>query len=164
MHNQLHLRKGDIFTQQMKEISKLATDETYSHRVICMDFQKNIPLPLTGVWQEYYKRQLWVHNFCIHDIVQDKATICFSTQSIMLQRIQMKSYLAWMIAFPTSILLSYLNYVCNTNILTSVYVYYPIRMPCDHDFGRIEQKKRGIKVDARVMTIKYPNFITRTPK
>ena len=37
--------------------------------------RKNLPLPLTGIGQEYYKRQLWLHNFCIHDTVQEKATM-----------------------------------------------------------------------------------------
>ena len=33
----------------------------------------NLPLPLTGVSQEYYKRQLWIHNLCIHECVNDNA-------------------------------------------------------------------------------------------
>ena len=40
-----------------------------------MDYQKNLPLPLTGVGQEYFKRQLWIHNFCIHDMANDTATM-----------------------------------------------------------------------------------------
>ena len=47
----------------------------YDCAVIAMDYQKNMPLLLTGVSQEYYKRQLWIHNFCIHDTVQDQATM-----------------------------------------------------------------------------------------
>ena len=38
-----------------------------------MDFEKNLPLPLTGIGQEYYKRQFWIHNLCIHDNVNSLA-------------------------------------------------------------------------------------------
>ena len=43
--------------------------------VIAIDFQKNLPLTLTGVTQEFYKRQLWIHNFCIYDCVNENATM-----------------------------------------------------------------------------------------
>ena len=33
----------------------------------------NLPLPLTGVSQEYYKRQQCIHNLYIHDCVNDNA-------------------------------------------------------------------------------------------
>ena len=40
--------------------------------VIAMDYEENLPLSRTEVGQEYYKRQLWIYNFCIHD--NDRAT------------------------------------------------------------------------------------------
>ena len=43
--------------------------------VLAMDFEKNLPLPLTGVGQEYYKRQVWLHNLCIHNTVNEQATV-----------------------------------------------------------------------------------------
>ena len=30
-----------------------------------------LPLPLTGIGQEYYKRQPWIHSLCIHDNLND---------------------------------------------------------------------------------------------
>ena len=36
-----------------------------------MDYEKNFALPVTSVGQEYYKRPLWAHNFCVHDNVTD---------------------------------------------------------------------------------------------
>ena len=33
----------------------------------------NLPLPLTGVSQKHYKRQLWIHNLYIHNCVNDNA-------------------------------------------------------------------------------------------
>ena len=33
----------------------------------------NLPLPLTGVSQKYYKRQQWIHSLYIHDCINDNA-------------------------------------------------------------------------------------------
>lgn len=70
---ELHVRRGDAFYTQIAEQTEIAkADETGDiSRVIAMDYEKNFALPSTSVGQEYYKRQLWVHNFCIHDNVTD---------------------------------------------------------------------------------------------
>ena len=47
----------------------------HNSAVIAMDYQKNMLLPLTWISQEYYKHQLWIHNFCIHNIIRDQATM-----------------------------------------------------------------------------------------
>ena len=77
VEHELHIRKADIFTVQINEVTEspqalLPDGDT---AVLAMDYQKNWPLPLTGVSQEYYKRQLWIYNFCIHDNVTNCATI-----------------------------------------------------------------------------------------
>ena len=74
---ELHLRKADVFNLQLKEATKspLVRVIDGDTAVIAMDFQKNLPLPLTGVSQEFYKRQLWLHNFCIHDCIHENATM-----------------------------------------------------------------------------------------
>ncbi len=42
---------------QMPVVDAQARDDPTKNRtVICMDFQNNLPLPLTRVGQEYYKR------------------------------------------------------------------------------------------------------------
>ena len=77
MENELHLRKADVFNLQLKEATKspLARVIDGDTAVIAMDFQKIFPLPLTGVSQEFYKRQLWLCNFCIHDCIYENATM-----------------------------------------------------------------------------------------
>lgn len=40
-----------------------------------MDYQKKLSLPVTGIGQECYKRQLAVHNLGIHDCVSGNARI-----------------------------------------------------------------------------------------
>ena len=42
----------------------------------------NLPMPRTGVSQEYYRRQLWIHNFCIHECVEEKATMFLYSVSV----------------------------------------------------------------------------------
>ena len=69
--HELHIRKADVFNFQMKEDSE-AAKLAGNTDVICMDYEKNLPLPLTGIGQEYYKRQLWIHNLCIHSMVTDQ--------------------------------------------------------------------------------------------
>ena len=70
----LHHQKAGVFIVQIQEADenvKLCNNCA----VIAMDYQKNMPLPLTGVSQEYYKRQFWIHNVCIHDTVEDQETM-----------------------------------------------------------------------------------------
>ena len=70
--HELHIRKADVFNVQITEATsaaKLSQDTA----VICMGFEKNLPLPLTGIGQEYYKSQLWIHNLRIHDNVNNLA-------------------------------------------------------------------------------------------
>lgn len=70
--HELHIRKADVFNVQMREDAEAAKSAGNAD-VICMDFEKNLPLPLTGIGQEYYKRQLWLHNLCVHSMASDKA-------------------------------------------------------------------------------------------
>ena len=77
IEHKLHVRKADVFYIQTSEVSEnaKALGDNCDTAVIAMDFQKNLPLPLTGVSQEYYKRQLWLHNFYIHDNINNCATM-----------------------------------------------------------------------------------------
>ena len=52
VQHELHVRKGDQFTTQMQQVTSAAKDDD-SQAVICMDFQKNPPLSLTGIGQVY---------------------------------------------------------------------------------------------------------------
>lgn len=71
---ELHQRKADVFNTQLIEATESARERNKTV-VLSMDYEKNLPLPLTGVGQEYYKRQLWLHNLCIHNSVSEEATM-----------------------------------------------------------------------------------------
>ena len=77
VEHELHICKADVFTVQINEVTKSAQAllPDGDTAVLAIDYQKNSPLPLTGVSQEYCKRQLWIHNFCIHDNVTNDATM-----------------------------------------------------------------------------------------
>ena len=68
IENELRFRKAEVFHEQLHKATERAKmSEEKNVVMLAIDFQKNLPLLLNGVSQEYYKRQLWVHNFCIHD-------------------------------------------------------------------------------------------------
>jgi hypothetical protein len=45
--------------KEIKELVKL-NDKIYA---ISLDYEKNLPIPVTNVSSEYYMRQLWIHTF-----------------------------------------------------------------------------------------------------
>ena len=73
----MDIRKADVFTVQINEatVAAQALLPDGNTAVLAIDYQKNLSLPLTGVSQEFYKRQLWIHSFCIHDNVTNDATM-----------------------------------------------------------------------------------------
>ena len=175
-------RKADVFTVQIQEATenaKLCNDCA----VIAKDYQKNMPLPLTGVSQEYYKRQLWIHNFCIHDTVQDQATMFVYAENYAGKGPnEVISCLDFYIrSLPSEItklrifadncfsqnknryIISYLYAIVNSK-LDEIHVFYPLpghsRMPCDRDFGRIEKKRR--KKDKVTMPSQWVELIRKT--
>ena len=181
VQHQVHVRKGDAFTTQIQETTESArsTDDGSVH-VIAMDYQKNLPLPLTGIGQEYYKRQLWLHHFCIHDTVQEKATMYLYGEHYAAKGPNeviscLNHYVS---TLPASVkelhifadncfsqnknkyMVAFLQHLANAK-LRLVYIHYPIprhsRMPCDRDFGRIEKKK--LKRDRVVVPSEWVNMI-----
>ena len=148
-----------------------------------MDYQKNMPLPLTGVSQEYYKRQLWFHNFCILDTVQDQATMFIYAKNYAGKGPnEVISCLDFYIrSLPCGItklhifadnffsqnknryIIAYLYAIANSK-LDEIHVFYPLpghsRMPCDKDFGRIEKKRR--KKNKVTMPSQWVELIRKT--
>ena len=131
--------------------------------VIAMNFQKNLPLPLTNIGQEYYKRQLWLHNFCIHDNVNNHAWMFLYSENFAakgpneviscldfyINRLSSKIRKQHIFADncfsqnKNRYLFSYLYAAAHLK-LDEVYIHNPIpghsRMPCDRDFAHIEKK------------------------
>ncbi len=68
----VHIEKADVFYTQLREIPANAGP---TEVVLALDYEKNLPLPVTGVGPEYYKRQLWLHNLCVKDLVTGESTM-----------------------------------------------------------------------------------------
>ena len=187
VEHQLHIRKADVFTVQINEVTEAAQAllPDGDTAVLAMDYQKNLPLPLTGVSQEYYKRQLWIHNLCIHDNVTNDATMFLYAEHYAKKRpnevISCLNY--YFDGLPPTIckvhifldncfsqnknryLIAYLNVLAQTRF-DEIHVYYPLpghsRMPCDRDFGRIEKKRR--KKDRVAQPSEWVNLIRETDR
>ena len=183
--HELHLRKADVFTVQINEITEAAKsmESNCDTAVLAMNFQKNLPLPLTGVSQEYYKRQLWMHNLCIHDNVSGLATMflysehfagkgpnevisCLAFYFSGLDSSVKKVHLFVDNCFSQNknrYLFAYLHAMAQVKF-ESVYVHYPLpghsRMPCDRNFGRIEKRRR--KKDRVSKPSEWVNLIKET--
>lgn len=60
----LHEKKASAFYADLKVKCELSVTES-NIECIAFDFQQNMPLPLVPSGDAFYKRQLWVFNFCI---------------------------------------------------------------------------------------------------
>ena len=64
-HNH-HLRQAENFYTAMSNETISALDDDVA--CLCFDFEKNLPLPVTNVTKEFFSRQLWIHNFGVHNL------------------------------------------------------------------------------------------------
>lgn len=160
----VHLAKADVFYTQLREIP---ANSNANSLVLAIDYEKNLPLPVTGVGPEYYKRQLWLHNFCIKDLVSGESTMYLYSETFAKKGPNetiscLEDYLKNVAGAELKELHIFLDncfaqnknrYLwafLNTTVLTgrfrSVHIYYPIpghsRLPCDKDFGLIEKRRK----------------------
>jgi hypothetical protein len=62
---QVHVSKAEFFYQNLKKYEKESKINNTTE-VLCFDYQQNLPLPHVPAGDVFYKRQLWVYNFCIY--------------------------------------------------------------------------------------------------
>lgn len=62
----LHVSKAEVFYTDLRQRTDEAKVESNKIDVLAFDFQQNLPLPHIPCGDIFYKRQLWVYNFCIH--------------------------------------------------------------------------------------------------
>ena len=75
-----------------------------------VNYQKNFYLPITKVSIEYYCRQLSLHNFCIHDMINKKATMFIYSENFA--------------AKGANEIISFMDYYIKNKILTSTNKLY----------------------------------------
>ncbi|CAG4953463.1 unnamed protein product [Parnassius apollo] len=160
---ELHLRKAEIFLERLTNTEK---EKDATKLALCIDFQKNLPLPVTNVGDEYYLRQLWMHNFGIQSLNDNTATMYLYTENYALKGPnEVISALSDFIDTnkkPTQIKLeiycdncygqnknkyvfAFLDNLCALGKFETASIYFPIpghsMMPIDRDFALIERKE-----------------------
>ena len=78
---ELHKRKAERAYQELKEDSARAKARN-DIDVITFDLQQALPTPMLSTNVVFYKRQMWVYNFGIHDCGTDKGTMNMRDESI----------------------------------------------------------------------------------
>ena len=163
---ELHIRKADVFNTQLSEITEaaLAIQDQCNVAVIAIHSKKYLPLHIINVSQEYYKRQLWLHNFCNHDNVNNFAWMLLYSEnfaakgpieviscldSSYIERLSSKIRNLHIFSGncfsqnKSRYLFAYLHAMAHAK-LDEIHIHYPIpghsRMPCDRNFASIENK------------------------
>ena len=161
-----HLRKSQQFYSEIRTCTEMAKQST-NMACLSFDFEQNFPLPHIPTNEIFYLRQLWLYVFCIHDITSGKGNLyCWPETTVHRGSNEVASvpfhYLKKLKDIDTVYLFSD---SCggqnkNTNIIHFLYLLvkqgnfkriqhvFPVRghsfLPCDRDFGLIEQKKRRV--------------------
>lgn len=171
---ELHLTNAQEFFDKLKASETNTDDHVLS---LCFDYQKNLPLPVTNVQDEYYRRQLWLHNFGIHNIKEGTATMYLYTENYAHKGpneviTALDDYLkhnkkpehTMLNIFcdncysqnKNRYLFAYLDQLCSSSVFENVTIIYPIpghsMMPIDRDFAQIERKR------LKEQTIYTPEF------
>lgn len=155
----------------MKKLTAEAkTNDTVE--VISFDYQQNLPLPHIPAGEVFYKRQLWLYNFCIYSsktgnsyyfmydetIAKKGQNEVISFLNYFINNILSKS-VTQLYLFSDNcsaqnknkVLFQYLSAVVSTstNKLISIKHRYPEPghsfLPCDRCFGHIEKKRRKVE-------------------
>lgn len=186
IRKQLHQTRAQSFFDDMKEKTTLATESTDTE-VLCFDYQQNMPLPKVPSGDAFYKRQVWVYNFCIssgklkkhHFYVYDE-TVGKKTPNEPISFLH--HYVSNVLSTDVKILYlfsdncvsqnknhaltQYLFYLVQSGRLTNIIHRFPEPghsfMSCDRAFGLIEKNLR--KSDRVFLPTEYANIIKRTSK
>lgn len=169
---QLHVSKAEVFYVDIKEKSKQAKSENSKIEVLSFDFQQNMPLPHVPCGDVFYKRQLWVYNFCIHSgstgksyfFIYDEATahkgqnevisfLHFYLSNIMSRSVETVYLFSDNCSSQNKnfALTQFLYTIATKNMygIKNIIHRYPEPghsfLPCDRAFGIIEKRRRKLE-------------------
>ncbi|CAG9829796.1 unnamed protein product [Diabrotica balteata] len=176
---ELHIRKAEVFQKKISEEAKANDPYVLS---ICLDYQKNLPVPVTNITDEYYLRQLWIHNLGIRCLTTGKTNMymyaehfaqkgpnevisClqdYITQNQKPEQRYLKLFCDNCFSQNKNrYLFVFLDQLCSNNIFEAIEIWYPIpghsMMPVDRDFAVIE--KQRVKYDKVDNPEVYVNMI-----
>ena len=58
----------ELARKGMATMAAMEKDDDPDTRCICVGLQQTLPVPRLSTSFAYYKRKLWIYNFCIHDL------------------------------------------------------------------------------------------------
>ncbi|KAF2887981.1 hypothetical protein ILUMI_18192 [Ignelater luminosus] len=176
----LHLRHAQVCFDLLKSKKK---NPDNSELIICFDFEKKLLLPVTNISDEYYKRQLWLHNLGINNVLSNQATMLLLTENFAHKGpnevLTALEYYINMHKKPDShtlkifcdncfpqiknrFMFTYLGFSCLANIFEEIVIYYPIpehsMIPIDRCFAAIEKRRKKEKIDNPHSYIKKREF------
>lgn len=177
----IHKRRAKKFYHSLKLATEDKNDDTVA---ICFDFMQNLPLPHLPVQEVFYLRQLWVNNFCIHDLKRNKAKMYVYHEgtgnkspnevcSFIFNYIKndIPDTIKHLILFSdgpygqnkNNTVIRFLMNLCDNCNFESITYNFPVRghsySPCDRDFGCIKRLIR--KVDRIYTPEEYKELILR---
>ncbi|KAL4132331.1 hypothetical protein QTP88_009502 [Uroleucon formosanum] len=68
----IHKRRASKFFKKCDEVRKLCKEQD-NILGITIDYMQNLPLPHIPVQEVFYMRQLWIYEFCVHNLKTEKA-------------------------------------------------------------------------------------------
>lgn len=175
--------KSDIYLVKTEAKTKLAKNESQTSELLTYDFQQNMPLPHVPAGDVFYKRQLWVYNFCIYVASSGKSYFFVYNETVGRKgQNDVVSFLNYFINkfIPASVKTLYVysdncssqnkNYtlakffysLTTTGRFEKVIQRFPEPghsfLPCDRSFGVIGKEKR--KHERVYLPEEYINIIT----
>lgn len=186
---ELHVEKAELFYEDLKKYQAMSKVMENKCEVLAFDYQQNMPLPHVPAGDVFYKRQLWVYNFCIFSGRTGKSYF------YMYNEVVAKKGKNEVISFINHFFNNYLDrgvdtvYIfsdnCsaqNKNHCLVQYLYtvakkkeygistiihrYPEPghsfLPCDRNFGLIEKQKR--RQERVFLPVTYQNIVSKTCK
>lgn len=166
LQKELHLRKAQIFYDDLTEKSELAKIDP-SVETICFDYQQNLPVPVLTTGDIFYARQIWVFNQLFHSCSNNKSvnymfdeTVgkkgCIETVSFLWHFIN--KYISETVTTlhiftdncggqnKNAVMVHFLSVLVKNSRFLKIIHHFPEPghsfLPCDRDFGLIEKKKR----------------------
>ncbi|KAL1489772.1 hypothetical protein ABEB36_013706 [Hypothenemus hampei] len=68
----VHKRRASKFYMKADEVKKMCKEDD-NILGITIDYMQNLPLPHIPVQEVFYLRQLWIYEFCVHNMKTEKA-------------------------------------------------------------------------------------------
>jgi len=161
-----HKRKADSAFKLLRLETEKAAENPLAQHTICFDLQQAMPTPKLSSGPAFYKRKLWTYNLCVHDCGSKTAFMFMWPETVggrgssdigscLLKYFELADIASkTLVAFSDNCagqnknynIMSLWLYLISTGKFTEIRHCFPISghtmMPCDRDFGSIEQQLR----------------------